>query len=311
MEDARAGAQHWLSDRDLRRRSRDPVPKGPAMAKEERPMRHAKKQSQTNGPFLKTALVLWTLGLCGVLLVLPYVATLENKALAAAAARANLEVRDLLAISVVQAALLLAVAVVVGQWAAWRLGLGTPLIVALLTCRPAPKKTLSTLLIAFALGIVTALALMLLDRWAFAPIPSIAELLHNAESGSAKPSAWQGFLASFYGALDEEILTRFGLVSLLALALRTLARSLGADRKLPLPMGPFWAANILAAVLFGLGHLPATAALAPLSGALVVRAIVLNGAAGLVFGELYRRFGLEWAMTSHFGVDIVAHVALA
>ena len=39
--------------------------------------------------------------------------------------------------------------------------------------------------------------------------------------------------------------------------------------------------------------------------------IVLNGSAGLVFGELYRRFGLEWAMTSHFGVDIVAHVALA
>ena len=73
----------------------------------------------------------------------------------------------------------------------------------------------------------------------------------------------------------------------------------------------FWAANITAAVLFGLGHLPATAALAPLSVALVVRAVVLNGTAGLVFGELYRRYGLEWAMTSHFGVDIVAHVALA
>jgi len=30
-----------------------------------------------------------------------------------------------------------------------------------------------------------------------------------------------------------------------------------------------------------------------------------------LFGELYRRYGLEWAMASHFGVDIVAHVALA
>jgi Type II CAAX prenyl endopeptidase Rce1-like len=65
-----------------------------------------------------------------------------------------------------------------------------------------------------------------------------------------------------------------------------------------------------AAVLFGLGHLPATAAVAPLSAALLVRAVVLNGAAGLVFGELYKRHGLEWAMASHFGVDIVAHVAL-
>ena len=60
-------------------------------------MRHA----QTNGPFLKTALVLWVLALCGVFLVLPYVATLENNAPAAAVARAHLEVRELLAISVV------------------------------------------------------------------------------------------------------------------------------------------------------------------------------------------------------------------
>jgi hypothetical protein len=66
---------------------------------------------------------------------------------------------------------------------------------------------------------------------------------------------------------------------------------------LALPTGAFWTANILAAVLFGLGHLPATAALAPLSAALVVRAIVLNGTGGVVFGELYRRYGLEWAMT--------------
>jgi hypothetical protein len=72
----------------------------------------------------------------------------------------------------------------------------------------------------------------------------------------------------------------------------------------------FGAANTVTAVLFGLGHLPATAALAPLSGALVVRAVVLNGTAGLVFGSLYRRYGLEWAMTSHRGVDIVARVAV-
>jgi hypothetical protein len=55
--------------------------------------------------------------------------------------------------------------------------------------------------------------------------------------------------------------------------------------------------------------LPATAALAPLSVALVVRTVVLNGTAGLLFGLLYKRYGLEWAMVSHFGVDIVAHVA--
>jgi membrane protease YdiL (CAAX protease family) len=142
-----------------------------------------------------------------------------------------------------------------------------------------------------------------------APNPSVAELIRNAETGSAKPSSWQGLLASFYGALDEEILIRLGLMSLVALAFRTMARILGADRELALPTGVFWAPNIVTAVIFGLGHLPATAALAPLSVALVVRAVVLNGTAGLLFGLLYKRYGLEWAMVSHFGVDIVAHVA--
>jgi membrane protease YdiL (CAAX protease family) len=107
----------------------------------------------------------------------------------------------------------------------------------------------------------------MLDHWIFAPIPAVAELIHNAESGSARPSAWQGLLASFYGAVTEEILMRLGLLSLLALALRTLARMGGASRELALPTDVFWAANIVTAVLFGLGHLPATAALAPLSGA--------------------------------------------
>ena len=268
------------------------------------------QQAQTNGPFWKTGFVLWVLALCGVFLVLPYVATLENKALAAAAARTHLKVGALLAISVVQTAILLAIAVILGQWAARKLGLGTPLIAAFLARRSVPERSLSMLVVALALGIATALALMMLDHWIFTPIPAVAELIHNVEGGSARPSAWQGLLASFYGAVTEEILMRLGLLSLLALAFRTLARMCGASRELALPTAVFWAANIVTAVLFGLGHLPATAALAPLSVVLVVRAVVLNGTAGLVFGALYRRYGLEWAMTSHFGVDIVAHVAL-
>jgi hypothetical protein len=167
-------------------------------------MRNAAQQAQASGLFLKTAVVLWVVALCGAFLALPYVATLEHKALAAAAVRTHLEVRELLAISVTQTAVLLAIAAVAGQWAARKLGLGTPLIAAFLTRRPAPERTPSTLSIAFALGTATALALIILDHWVFAPNPSVAELIRNAETGSAKPSAWQGLLASFYGALDED-----------------------------------------------------------------------------------------------------------
>ena len=42
-----------------------------------------------------------------------------------------------------------------------------------------------------------------------------------------------------------------------------------------------FAANILAAILFGLGHLPATAAIMTITPLVVVRALVLNGFLGI------------------------------
>ena len=73
----------------------------------------------------------------------------------------------------------------------------------------------------------------------------------------------------------------------------------------------FWIANILAAVLFGLGHLPTMASLVPLTPLVIVRTVVLNGLLGILFGWLYWRRGLEAAMISHFSADIVLHVLLA
>jgi hypothetical protein len=70
-------------------------------------------------------------------------------------------------------------------------------------------------------------------------------------------------------------------------------------------------ANLLAAVLFGLGHLPATlAAGLPLSGLVISRALVLNGLLGITAGWLYRSCGLGSAMLAHFSADILLHVVL-
>jgi hypothetical protein len=68
-----------------------------------------------------------------------------------------------------------------------------------------------------------------------------------------------------------------------------------------------WIATIGAAILFELGHLPATAAILLLTPLVITRAILLNGLAGLGFGYLYFTFGLEAAMLSHFVGDIVLH----
>ncbi len=258
--------------------------------------------------FWKVGLTLYALTLLGVALVLPYVLALEGGVLAAAAARRHLAVGTLLAVSLAQSALLLAIAVFAGLWAARRLGLGAPILAALYSRSPLPRHFAATLTFAIAAGLVTGVALIALDRYVFMPMPSVAAFIAHARHTGAQPSPWQGFLASFYGGLDEEILMRLGLLSLLALFLRRIARWRGADRNVLLSGGVFWTANIMTALLFGAGHLPAAAAIAPLTAALTLRVVALNALGGLVFGWLYRRFGLEWAMGSHFACDIVLHV---
>ena len=64
----------------------------------------------------------------------------------------------------------------------------------------------------------------------------------------------------------------------------------------------------MVAVLFGLGHLPATAAVTPLTPALVARALVLNGVAGVAFGYLYSGHGLEAAMAGHMSAHAVLQI---
>ncbi|MCK7526806.1 MAG: hypothetical protein MZV64_59015 [Ignavibacteriales bacterium] len=51
--------------------------------------------------------------------------------------------------------------------------------------------------------------------------------------------------------------------------------------------------------------------LIPLTPLVITRAIVLNGLAGIGFGWLYWKRGLEFAMIAHFSADIVLHVLLA
>ncbi len=60
-----------------------------------------------------------------------------------------------------------------------------------------------------------------------------------------------------------------------------------------------WAAIILAAVLFGLGHLPALAGMVTLTPLIVFRTVLLNALGGLLFGWLFWRRNLETAIVAH------------
>jgi len=112
-----------------------------------------------------------------------------------------------------------------------------------------------------------------------------------------------GFSASFYGGVVEEILLRWGLLSLFAFLLV----------KARLPRGSaLVAANLLAALLFGAGHLPAVRALGvPFTAPLIADIVIVNAIGGLVFGWLFIRRGLESAMVGHFTADLWLHVVFA
>ena len=256
--------------------------------------------------FLKTSAVLWAGGLFGAIAVVPFALSLQRETLSEVIAQTGLPLSALIAISILQGALFLAVAVAVGLWAARKIGLGAPLVEALLARVPLPMWTGSALRQAALVGVVCGGVIIALEVWIF-------RRLDPAGIGAiegAQPPAWQGLLASFYGGIAEELQLRLFLLSLVALGLRTLGRLMGADRKVLLPGWVFWGANIVSAVVFGLAHLPATAALVTLTPLIVARAVLLNGIAAIPFGWLFRRHGIESAMAAHFMTDIVLHVVV-
>lgn len=112
---------------------------------------------------------------------------------------------------------------------------------------------------------------------------------------------WKHLLAGlFHGGIVEELLFRWFLLLLLAWSI-SLVFGYSA---IPLSDQAFWTANIVAALLFGLAHVPASVALAPLTPANVMLTLSMNGVAGVVYGYFLTRFGLETAILAHMSTHV-------
>jgi membrane protease YdiL (CAAX protease family) len=246
---------------------------------------------------------LWGLSALGTVAVLPYATTLQARQLLEASTKMSIPVRGLIAISVVQTLLLLAVAVVAGSYATRRIGLASPVLDAVLSGTAISRDLKARLRSAALLGVVCGIVLIGLDAVFMTYTPSMQVL------DEVRLPWWQGFLASFYGGICEEVLLRWFLMAVIALGLRRLINGRSDATPASLPASTFWIANGVTAVVFGLGHLPATAAVMVITPAVVMRAVVSNGLAGLLFGWQFRRSGIESAMASHWSADICVHVA--
>ncbi len=246
--------------------------------------------------FLRQAVILWATGLVGAVAALPYFLLVEAAILEKAKAK-GLTV-PVVAGFLIENVVLLTIAVPVGLWAASRLSLRAPPSEALATGGSLPEATRPLLRPAILAGVVTGVVLWLLLAFIF--LPSVP-----VEFTAVRRSiTWQGLSGALYGGMTEELLFRLFLLSVFALGLRRLL----APAAKGLPAGPFWVANSLAALCFGLGHIPSQLNIGPLTPTVWAFTLLLNGICGLVFGWLYWRKGLEAAMLAHFTTDIVLHV---
>lgn len=236
----------------------------------------------------KSFLVLWLMGLVGTVAVLPYAFTLQQEVLA----KVNQPLPVIILASIAQTAVLLAVAIFFG------LKLSASLNLPVLTLFKREIYTKEKLSGFFQLtvlaGIITAVLITLGDKVFGIYLPKLAVV-------NGQVAIWKTLLASFYGGIVEELLMRLFIMSLFAWVLAKIFKSVEPTKNNII----MWSAIIISSVLFGLGHLPITSALTTITPLVVLRAIVLNGIGGLVFGWLYWKKGLEYGMLAHFTADIV------
>lgn len=188
------------------------------------------------------------------------------------------------------------------SWIGLRLGrslrLDTPFARALVYQLKPPALSKRAINFALTSGILGGFVILAL-AFLFQPF-----MPQTAQSTTLNIALWKRVLACFYGGITEELLLRLFLMTLIAWVLWKMGLREGKD---PSRLA-FWLAIAFSALLFGVAHLPAAAAIWSLTPIVITRTLVLNSLMGIAFGFLYWQWGFEYAMLSHFCADIVVHV---
>ena len=240
----------------------------------------------------KVFLVLLVASVAATLLVLPF-------ALALSPALASVFTPAILLAQVVQSLILFSVAIFVGLYLAKRVGFGVPILGGVLEGKNEVGYLRSIIGLSIGMGVLATILIVLFSLMFF----DISVAFLRVEMSIP---IWKALLACFYGGIGEEVLFRLFLMTLMVWILTFFVRT--PDGR-PTVSG-IWLAIVLSSVVFGLGHLPITGDLVPLSPMVIARALLLNGVAGIIFGWLYQKNGLESAMISHFTCDVTLHVVV-
>lgn len=237
--------------------------------------------------------VLWGLGVAATVSALPYIFTLQRSVIE----KAGQPLWLVGLASTVQAGILLAIVVFLGLKLAEKINLNP--FVFFDSTVPVKENLKQIAKLCVPIGVLVALIIRFGD---FFFLKSIPELKAVSES----IPFWKALLVAPYGGVVEELLMRLFLVTLFAWLFGKFFKS----AEVPKNNWIMWAAIVIVSIIFGLGHLPATATIVALTPIVIARAIILNGIGGIFFGWLYWKKGLEYAIVAHFTTDIVLHAVL-
>jgi hypothetical protein len=252
-------------------------------------------------PILRIVILLTLLGAVAGAALLPYSVTLMGDKWDTTLQKSGLPAPALLGVIVVQATVTTFIMSVLGLLMARKVGLGTPLLRRWVYSGDKPRLSGKWILIGVLGSFIGTVLLVLLEKYVFLPhIPKLNSMPSIA--------LWKGAISSLYGGIVEEVMLRLfvmtGLVWLLS--------KLRIHRNAPIPAIIYIVSIFVASLLFGLGHLPATASLfGELTPMLVIRCFIGNGLLGLWFGYLYWKKGWEYAVFAHFSADLFLHVLFA
>jgi membrane protease YdiL (CAAX protease family) len=237
------------------------------------------------------------LGLPGIVALIGYIYLTTP----ATAVPAGLSLTALALVSALNPLVLLGVACLLGAYAAPRVGLRSHIINDGSTEESLRKHLRTEAGLAVAVGIFGGILIVILDA---VLMPFVAQDLPQSVIGATRPTVLDVLVYApvrfLYGGITEELMLRFGLMSVFVFVGW---RATGRQADGPQP-ATVWAAIVVSAVLFGVGHLPALARSIDLTLALVVRTVLLNAVAGILFGWLYWRRSLEVAMIAHASFHI-------
>ncbi len=125
-----------------------------------------------------------------------------------------------------------------------------------------------------------------------------------AEQYTSKPTLYKIVGGLLVGGIIEEVMMRLFFMSLVVFIISKILK------KQEIPTIIFVISNILAALLFAAGHLPSTATMTTLTLVLIIRCFLFNGGLGIVFGYLYRKYGIGYAMVAHGISHLISDICM-